>query len=298
MQTRGREQEGRAAQQREDGSVCRKHQPARLRIRIEGICNTLVDFSGFETAAPPHPVDYQPVRAAAQRADVSGGRGFLLQRRKNASAADFVAPRFVRSASSLAISPVSRAILSVSSPTDISDMSCPPHAHLPVCAAPRRTRPFGDLRFARSATRLHKGTGRKQTPDELAADGGATMAGDTKIPARMTAVAISQPGGPLVLKPEKGDRSRARRRRDPDQGARGRRQPPRCAAAQGRLSAAARRLRPAGSRSGGRGRGARRRRRNAGASATGSARLLPAAAMPNTARCTKPMRCRCPPASP
>jgi putative PIG3 family NAD(P)H quinone oxidoreductase len=29
------------------------------------------------------------------------------------------------------------------------------------------------------------------------------MAGETKIPARMTAVAISQPGGPLVLKPEK-----------------------------------------------------------------------------------------------
>ncbi|PSJ58430.1 NAD(P)H-quinone oxidoreductase [Kumtagia ephedrae] len=29
------------------------------------------------------------------------------------------------------------------------------------------------------------------------------MAGDVKIPARMTAVAISQPGGPLVLKPEK-----------------------------------------------------------------------------------------------
>lgn len=29
------------------------------------------------------------------------------------------------------------------------------------------------------------------------------MAGDTKIPARMTAVAISQPGGPLVLKAEK-----------------------------------------------------------------------------------------------
>ena len=29
------------------------------------------------------------------------------------------------------------------------------------------------------------------------------MAGDTKIPARMTAVGITQPGGPMVLKPEK-----------------------------------------------------------------------------------------------
>ena len=78
-----------------------------------------------------------------------------------------------------------------------------------------------------------------------------------KLPAQMTVVAISKPGGPEVLVPETRRGAAARRRRDPDQGAGRRRQPARCGAALRRLSAAARRERPARPRD--RGRSGRRR---------------------------------------
>ena len=112
------------------------------------------------------------------------------------------------------------------------------------------------------------------------------------IPARMTAIAIREPGGPEVLVPQERDVPAPKRGEVLVKVAAAGVNRPDVMQREGQYPPPPGRAGHPGPRDRRRGGGARRGRARAGSSATRSRRSCPAAAMPNTRPCTRPTRCR------